>query len=109
MNMQITERKNNALLSRIEVKGKLDSFVATPSNKDITGRLAKELGKSEDAIAIQGIYTKFNMRTADFTAHAYESAEAKANVELKLGKKAVEKMQKGQKKEAPAEAKPEGA
>ncbi len=97
--MNITSKKENPLLERLEVEGTIEFEGATPSNAQVTEEVAKQLHQDPATVAVKHIYTQFGQRQARFTACAYSSAEARKKIEVlpshlkkkEGGKKAEEK------------------
>jgi len=110
MKLNIVQKKEEPLLSRINAEAEVTFDSATPSNKDIRRVLAKSLGKDEKLIDIKGIYNSYGLKQAKVLCYAYESEEALSKIK-KEGKKAKEKAEKGKKeqegKKQEAEAKKE--
>lgn len=106
MEIEITEKKDNKLLGRQEIKGSLKFSGATPSQKELTNELTKKLGVKPEQIFVLHIYTEYGATIGKFEVHVYESKEQLEKI-VQLGKKAVEKATKPaeKKEEAPA-AKP---
>ena len=75
MNIRILEKKEAPLFSRMEVKAQLKFSGATPSTKEITKALAKNLSADEKTIVIREISTKFGFREAKAIAHIYKKEE----------------------------------
>lgn len=90
MKLAIKETKENPLLKRKEIIGELTFSGATPSNKDVSAELAKQLSVSEDSIRIQHIYGTYGKHTASLEAHVYESKEALDKIEPKIKEKKEE-------------------
>ena len=84
MNIHISEKREEPLLSRTRVSAKIDFDSATPSNKDVTSGLASHLKADEKLVVIKNIYTEFGHRKADVTAYVYSSEEKKNYVEPKV-------------------------
>jgi small subunit ribosomal protein S24e len=82
MDITITQKNANPLLHRIDVKGTITFKGTTPSNAQVTSRVAKEVGKTEELVVMKSIYTLFSKQEAKFEAVAYESNEAKVKVEM---------------------------
>lgn len=99
MEITLTGKKENALLNREEIKGNLAFNGATPSQKEFAAALAKKLNTTPDRIFVVGIHTSFGSTTASFEAHAYKTREDLEKT-VRLGKKAVEKVQKEKEAEA---------
>ena len=97
--MNITSKKENVLLDRIEVQGTLEFEGATPSNAQVTEDVAKHMHQDPATVSVQHIYTLFGHHQATFTAMVYSSAEARQKMEVRLphmkkkegGKKTEEK------------------
>jgi ribosomal protein S24E len=119
MKIEITEKKDNPLLSRQEVKGSLTFNTATPSNDELQGSLAKQLNVNKEFIRIKKIGTHFGVSKADFLAFVYTSKEELERIEpapikwvekqekkAETAKKKKEEVEKP-KKEAPKEEKKE--
>jgi len=83
MELNIEDQKENTLLNRTELRGKITFSGATPSNKDVLAAIAKKQGCNEDVIAIKGIYNKFGSQEARFTAHVYKDKETLLKTEPK--------------------------
>lgn len=94
MNLEVSEKKDNPLLSRTEICGKLSFDKATPSNDEVRKSLASKFNASENLVVVKNISTKFGKRTADLCAYVYKDAAALKRIEPKPGKKAAEKAAK---------------
>ena len=105
MELKITQKTEEPLLSRMKVDGTVEFDAATPSTKDIKNSVAKSLGKTEDLIEVEGIYNTYGDKKASIVCYAYENSEIIGKLR-KLGKKAKEKIEK-QNKEAKEEVKEE--
>ena len=81
MKLEILKKDNNDLLERVEVSGSITFDKETPSNADVAGVIAKELGKDASLVVVKQIYTKFGQQYADFVAFVYASQEAKGRAE----------------------------
>ena len=75
MKCEITEKKENPLLKRLEVSGKLTFDGATLSNAVLKKELASQCKAKEENIIIQGIYSKFGEASGTFSALVYKSQE----------------------------------
>ena len=61
MKLNILDKKEQKLLSRTEVKGKLEfDKEATPSNDAVKEEIAKGVGKDAKLVVVKSIYTKCN-------------------------------------------------
>ncbi len=94
MELSITEKKDNGLLSRTEVCGTLLFQNATPSNADVAKNLATKLAADEKLVVVKQIKTKFGAKSAELCAYVYKDASALKRIEPKQGKKAAEKAAK---------------
>ncbi len=111
MELTISEKKENLLLERMEVKGKLHFAGPTPANQKVAEAVAKELKKDASLVVIKKISTLFSRQEADFQAVAYARPEARQRFEKatkhlrkkaeEAGKKAAEE-KKEEKKEGEA-------
>ena len=110
MGLKIIEKKEQPMLSRIEVKGKLEFEGATPSADEVRKQLSSELKVDEKLIAVKNIFTHFGVRGADLTAYAYLNEEDMKKLEPKPKEKAGAKpAAKEAPKEKPKEEKPKEA
>jgi small subunit ribosomal protein S24e len=100
MNITILEKKESPLLKRREVSGEVSFEKATPSNKDLSESLAKQLNTSADLIIVKNIYTRFGQQKAKFLAMAYDNKDAQ---------QFAEKLTSSQKKKLAESKKTEGA
>ena len=123
LNVDIKNKKENILLSRIEVECRITfEGKETPSNEQLGQKLAAVLEVDKNLLVIKSIYTEYGTTVADVTAYQYlseeelliqEPAVAKARVEKEKkakeesAKKAEEKPAEEKKEEAPAEKKKE--
>ncbi|MBW2980289.1 hypothetical protein KY360_02635 [Candidatus Woesearchaeota archaeon] len=101
MDLKIIEKKEQPMLSRIEIKGKLEFQGATPSANEVKKQLSSELKVDEKLIAVKNISTYFGVNNADLVAYAYLNKEDMDKVEPKPKEKAGAKPAA---KEAPKEA-----
>ncbi len=95
MKIEITEKKDNPLLARQEVKGTLTFNTATPSNDELQKNLAKQLNVDKECIRMKKIGTHYGVSKADFLAFVYNSKEELEKIEP-APKKWVEKQEKKQ-------------
>jgi len=128
MKLEIKNKKENPLLSRIEVSGTLSFAGVTPSNEQVAQSIASQLKVDVSVVKMKSIYTGFGEQQAEFAAFVYKTkadldkiepkpkkqrekeakaaeAKKKAAEEAKAPKEEAPKPEA--KKEAPAEAKPE--
>jgi len=69
--MNITIRKENPLIGRIEVKGEITFQGATPSNDLVQKEVADKMKVDPSVVKIKSIYTKYGSTKAVVTAHVY--------------------------------------
>ena len=104
MKLNLTEKKENKFLDRLEVHGSLTFEGATPSTAQITQALVADLQVAPEVLVIKHIYTKYGRHEADVVAYAYSSAERRQHIEPVTAhqKKKVNEAKKEEKKEASA-------
>ena len=91
MNLEIIEKKEQKLLSRLEINAKISfSGGATPSNDDVKAEISKAVGKDAKLVVIKNIYTKYGDASADVLAYVYDD-EKKLDELEKTHKKAKKK------------------
>ena len=95
--INITSKKEEPLLSRTMLKANLDFENSTPSYKDVTALLATHLKADEKLIAIRHIYNSFGAKKAEVIAYLYADENKRQFIEPKLKIK-KEKAPKGAKK-----------
>lgn len=97
MKLEIKEKKENKILNRLEISGRLVFEKATPSNQALQEVLAVELKTNKDLIVIKHIYPKFSFREASFLAYIYFDKKTMQKMEVStkhLRKKAEEEKKK---------------
>ncbi len=98
MQIDVTKKKEEPLLSRTMLTAALNFEKATPSYQEVTALLATHLKTDEKLIAIRHIYNMFGNKKAEVTAYVYNDENKKQLIEPKIkGKK--EKKAKEAKKE----------
>ncbi|MBS3097908.1 hypothetical protein J4209_03895 [Candidatus Woesearchaeota archaeon] len=97
MELNITEKKEEPLLSRVFIKAELFYKGPTISNKDVKTSLASSLGADEKLIVVKHIYSSFGSGNIKITAYKYNSEKDIKIIEPK------QKEKKGAVKEAPQE------
>lgn len=107
MKVEIKNKKENPLLSRIEVSGIVIFEGSTPSNLQVAQSIASQLKADASMVKMKNMYTGFGERRAEFTAFVYKSKADLDKIEPKP-KKQLEKEQKNAEaaKKAAEEAKP---
>ncbi|MBW2984462.1 hypothetical protein KY361_05065 [Candidatus Woesearchaeota archaeon] len=101
MDLKIIEKKEQPMLSRIEITGRLEFKGATPSAAEVRKQLSSQLKVGENLIVIKKISTHFGSGTADLVAYSYLNKEDMEKIEPKPKEK---KGKPGAAKEAPKEA-----
>ncbi len=102
LDIKITEKKAQVLLSRTKVHGIVGFEAATPSRPDLKKKVAEALKVAEQNVSVTLIDTAFGEKKAKFEAHVYSSPE-----DLKKFESSVVLARQGLKeKKAKAEAKP---
>ncbi len=89
MEVNVSGKQENKLLSRLEVKGKLTFQGPTPAYKDVQAELGKALKKDAELVVVRHVYTNFGSPGATFDAFVYDSKEALKNVEAPIKVKKV--------------------
>ena len=100
MDMNITEKKEEAPLSRIRLTGEIAFESVTPSYEEVRKKISSSLNCDEKLIVIKNIYTKFGVKKAGLFAYVYKNEESMKKIEPKpKEKKAKEKPEEGEKQE----------
>ena len=84
MQINVTSKKEEPLLSRTMVSATLEFEKSTPSYAEVASALASNLKSDEKLIAIQHVYTHFGARKADLVAYVYADEQKKQFAEPKL-------------------------
>ncbi len=102
MELNIADKKEQKLLSRLEVKGKITfSGGATPSSDQVKEAIAKNLGKDAKLIVVKNIYTDYGSASADIMVYVYDDEKKMKELE-ETNKKSKDKKE-GEDEEAPKE------
>jgi ribosomal protein S24E len=104
MRIEITEKKEQPILSRISVKAHIIFDKSTPSAEEVKKNLASALKADENLVIVKEIYTEFGSSEANVYAYVYNSKEEMQKIEPKP--KTKEKPA-AKKEEKPAEEKEE--
>lgn len=91
MDLNITHKEDQKLLSRTEISAGISFDKATPSNDQVRDEIAKKVGKDSKLIVVKNIYTKFGKKYADVLAYAYDDEKVMKKVEEIQRKKKEEK------------------
>lgn len=98
MQLNVTSKREEPLLSRTMVKASLEFEKATPSYAELMPLLASNLKADEKLIAIRHVYNVFGAKKAEIIAYVYGDEAKKQLVEPKVKEK-KEKKAKESKKE----------
>ncbi len=103
LELNITDKKEEKLLSRLKVEGKIMfEGSATPSNDQVRELIAKNLGKDAKLVVVKNIYTKYGAASADVFAYVYDNENKLKELE-KVNKKSKEKKEAAPKEEPKVE------
>ena len=81
MDIQITANTRNELLLRNEVEFTLTFDGATPSRKEIIGKLGALLNANEETMALDSIKTQYGSHIGKGLARIYDTPEARGRTE----------------------------
>jgi small subunit ribosomal protein S24e len=81
MDIEITEREENELLNRTEVRFSIVHDGETPARLAVRDSLAAKLGKDSDEVVVHKMDTKFGMNETLGHAKVYESPEDAREIE----------------------------
>ena len=119
MNLQITEKKDNKLLGRVEVTGVMTfEGSATPTNEVVRDTIAAEMKSDKELVIVKRIIGKFSYQEAEFLAYVYADEEKMGKMEVvtkhlkkkaEADAKAVEEITKAEEKTTAEEKKEEAA
>ena len=99
MDLTLTEKKENVLLGRTEVKGLLKFEGATPSNAQISEALATQFKTDAGNVVVRHVYTTYSKREAQVEGVVYNSVEARKKME-RLTPQEKKKLEEERKKAA---------
>ena len=107
MQLKIIDKKEQKLLSRLEVKAQIGfSGEATPSGDKVKQEVAKAVGKDVKLVVLKNIYTNFGEACAEVFAYVYDDAKKLDELEITHKKsKNGEKKTSESKEEVKAEEK----
>jgi len=86
MELKVTSKKEEPLLSRTMVEAELVFEKATPSNEEIRSKLAQSLGKDEKLVVIKNAHTSYGLKKAKITSYVYDDEKLKEKIERKIKK-----------------------
>ena len=87
MQINVTNKKEEPLLSRTIVKANLEFEKATPSYPEVTALLAGHLKSDEKLVAIRHIYNSFGAKKAEVIAYVYSDEAKRQFIEPKIKEK----------------------
>ena len=99
MQLKITDKKEEILLSRTKIKAELIFTGAVPSQNDVRKEIAAQLKVDEKLVVVRKILCQFKCTKAKVLAYAYINEEDMKKVELKAKKKKEKKKEAEAKKE----------
>jgi len=82
--LTITKKKEEPLLSRTEITASLEFEKATPPYAEVNALLAEHLKADEKLIVIRHVYNLFGAKKAEVTAYVYSDEAKKLFMEPKL-------------------------
>lgn len=110
MEMKISQKTEQPLLSRTELHGVISFESATPSRLEVRKKLSEAMKADESLIMVTDIATSFGEKSAKVTAHVYKTKEDAAKFEPKtIMNRHLSKEEKAKLKEARKPKADEGA
>ena len=97
MQLSITGKKEEPLLSRSLITATLEFEKATPSYPEVTSLMASNLKKDEKLVAIQHIYNLFGAKKAEVIAYLYSDESKRQSIEPKIKEKKDKKAKEAKK------------
>ena len=98
MQVNVTNKKDEPLLSRTLVSATLEFEKSTPSYAEVASALASSLKSDEKLVAIRHVYNHFGAKKADIVAYVYADEQKKQFIEPKLKVKSGKAAEKETKK-----------
>ena len=98
MQLNVTSKKEEPLLSRTMIKADLEFEKATPSYAEVTLLIAANLKADEKLIAIRHVYNSFGAKKAEVTAYVYSDESKKQLIEPKVKDKKAKEAKAPEKK-----------
>ncbi|HLD80021.1 MAG TPA: hypothetical protein VJA18_05680 [Candidatus Nanoarchaeia archaeon] len=81
MDITFTEKKENSLLGRTEVKGMLTFEGATPSNAQVSEAIAKHFKTEVANVVLRKVHTKYSKHEATVEGVVYTTLDARKKME----------------------------
>lgn len=97
MQLTVTAKKEEPLLSRTLLKAALEFEKATPSYAEVTSLLASNLKMDEKLVAIRHVYNVFGAKKAEVIAYVYSDEAKKQLIEPKVKEKKEKKAKEAKK------------
>ena len=97
MQINVTNKKEEPLLSRTMVTASMEFEKATPSYPEIIALLATHLKADEKLVAVRHVYNLFGAKKAEVTAYVYNDEAKKQFIEPKLKEKKDKKAKEAKK------------
>lgn len=88
MELNISQKHKEPLLSRTKVSGDMTFESTTPKNDDVQKSIASSTKSEEKLVIVRGIYNTFGAKKASFSAYVYDDEAAMIAIEPKPKKKA---------------------
>ena len=85
--LSITQKKDEPLLSRTMLKATIEFEKSTPSYTEITSLLAANLKADEKLVSIRHVYNLFGEKKAEIEAYVYKDEAKKQLIEPKKKEK----------------------
>ncbi len=110
MELKISQKTEQPLLSRTELLGTISFEAVTPSRLEVRKKLSEAIKADESLVMVTNIKTSFGEKSAKVTAHVYKKKEDAAKFEPKaVRNRHLSKEEKAKLKEAKKPAAEEGA
>jgi ribosomal protein S24E len=98
MELNITSKTEEPLLSRIMLKANVNFEKATPSYQELISLIASKAKTDEKLVAIRHVYTSFGKKDAEIIAYVYKDEAKKQFIEPKVKEKKDVKAKEAPKK-----------
>lgn len=98
LELTITNKTEEPLLSRTMLKANVSFEKATPSYQELTSLIASKAKADEKLVAIRHVYTSFGNKNAQITAYIYNDEAKKQFIEPKIKEKKDAKAKEAPKK-----------
>jgi ribosomal protein S24E len=98
LELTITSKTEEPLLSRTMLKANVSFEKSTPSYTELTALIASKAKADEKLVAIRHVYTSFGNKNAEITAYVYKDEAKKSFIEPKVKEKKDAKAKEAEKK-----------